>query len=169
MFKYCPECKSSAISFVNNHYISCTHCNFLYYHNTAGSVAAIIEFENDILLTIRAKNPGLGLLDLPGGFVDHNESLEQALIREVYEELSFNIQPEAIAYLTSEPNIYEYKNITYNTIDSIFVIKLTEKPNIALEKSEITEVLWLKKDKINIEQLAFSSIKKVLKDYITVT
>jgi len=138
----------------------------LYYHNTAGSVAAIIEYENDILLTIRAKDPGLGLLDLPGGFVDHNESLEQALVREINEELSFNIQSEAVTYLASEPNTYEYKNITYKTIDSIFIIKLTKKPNIVLEKSEIKGVLWLKKDEINIEHLAFSSIKKVLKDYI---
>ena len=166
MFKYCPECKHSTISFVNNHYLSCAECGFLYYHNAAASVAAIIQYQDEILLTVRAKEPGLGKLDLPGGFVDHNESLEQALTREITEELTVTIKPQQFTYFTSEPNTYQYQSITYNTIDSIFTLKLDSKPQIICEPSEIKEVIWIKKSEIKLDELAFESAQKAILKYI---
>lgn len=165
MFKHCPECKHSTISFVNNHYLSCGECGFLYYHNAAAAVAAIIQYKDEILLTVRAKEPGLGQLDLPGGFVDHNESLEQALAREISEELSLDIPPKVFKYFTSEPNTYHYQNIKYNTIDSIFTLLLDHKPSIVCEPSEIVKVVWVKQCDIDYNQLAFTSAQKALLKY----
>jgi len=165
MFKYCPECKHSTISFVNNHYLSCAECGFLYYHNAAAAVAAIIKFQDEILFTVRAKEPGLGQLDLPGGFVDHNESLEQALTREIDEELSLPIKPHQLTYFTSEPNTYQYQSIKYNTIDTIFTIILDTKPTIVCEPTEIKRVIWIKQSQIDINKLAFISAKKAILKY----
>lgn len=50
----------------------------------AAAVAGLIFNEKgQLLLTIRAKDPGKGLLDLPGGFVDMGENADQALRREI--------------------------------------------------------------------------------------
>ena len=55
------------------------------------------------------------MLDLPGGFVDENERLEEALQREVKEELGISI--DNWKYLTSQANRYLYKGIAYPTCD----------------------------------------------------
>ncbi|MBU2870425.1 NUDIX domain-containing protein [Colwellia sp. E2M01] len=166
MFKYCPECKHETISFVNAHYLTCTECDFLYYHNAAAAVAVIIKYRDEILLTVRAKEPGLGKLDLPGGFVDHNETLEAALIREVQEELSLTITPSQLRYFTSEPNTYQFKNILYNTIDALFTVELESKPETFCEQSEIKNILWIKKSELNVNDLAFTSTKAAMKKYL---
>jgi len=166
MFKYCPKCKSSAISFVNNHYLSCVECDFLYYHNAAAAVAVIIKCHDEILFTVRGKNPGINQLDLPGGFVDHNETLEEALTREVHEELSIKIQSHQFRYFTSEPNTYQYQNVKYNTIDSIFTLELDQKLNVVCESAEIKTIFWVKENKIDINLLAFESTKKAMIKYL---
>ncbi|MFQ3190065.1 MAG: NAD+ diphosphatase [Paraglaciecola sp.] len=167
MFTYCPECKKSNISFIDNHYFSCPDCGFLYYHNVAASVAAIIEYQDEILLTVRAKEPSMGLLDLPGGFVDPNESLEEALSREISEELSLTITPSQFKYFSSQPNTYYYKKIKYNTLDTIFSIKLNIKPKILCEVLEIQSAIWVKRNQINVDEMAFASTKKALLKYIS--
>lgn len=42
-----------------------------------------------------------GIPDLPGGFVELNETLESAILREVWEELSWNIDTSRLKYFTS--------------------------------------------------------------------
>lgn len=109
MFRFCPNCSTTANS-SNTRPFHCTSCDFTYYHNVAASVAAIIVVGNQILLTERAKSPGQGMLDLPGGFVDPKESLEQSLIREIQEELSISIPSQSLSYFCSVPNIYQYQD-----------------------------------------------------------
>ena len=166
MFKYCPTCKSTNIKFINNHFIRCFSCDFIYYHNAAAAVAAIIECQGEILFTVRAKDPGMGLLDLPGGFVDHHESLESALSREISEELSINIEAKQFHYLCSEPNTYQYKQVKYHTTDSIFITKLTHKPSILIEKVEIRRAIWLAFDDIEFDKMAFDSLKNGVVNYL---
>lgn len=164
MFKFCPTCKSSNLSFKKSHYWECEDCDFLYYHNIASSVAGIIEYNGSILLTKRAKEPGMNKLDLPGGFVDPNESLEQAISREVYEELKLTIKNWS--YLNSYPNIYKYGNIEYRTLDSIFFTKLDYLPKLELEQPEILQTQWLTPDEIVFKNISFNSIRQGVKNYI---
>ncbi|KPV90059.1 NADH pyrophosphatase [Pseudoalteromonas sp. P1-30] len=166
MFKFCPNCKSININFINQHFWKCKDCDFLYYHNAASAVAGIIKFQNKILFTIRAKQPCHGMLDLPGGFVDHNETLEQALSREVEEELGLQIESTCWQYIASFPNTYNFQNITYHTLDSVFYFELTSSPCLELQKSEISEAKWIEISKINFDMIGFASLAKALKTYL---
>ncbi|GAC13261.1 NUDIX hydrolase [Aliiglaciecola lipolytica] len=166
MFPYCPQCKSAKINFDSQRYWVCSDCDFVYFHNTAAGVAAIIRYENELLFTVRAKEPGKGKLDLPGGFVDYHESLEQGLSRELEEELGLIIQPSQWRYFCSFPNQYLYKKINYQTIDSVFICHLTEKPKLNLEAHEISDVNWLDIEHVKCSEMAFQSLAKAVENFI---
>jgi ADP-ribose pyrophosphatase YjhB (NUDIX family) len=90
-----------------------------WYHNVAAAVAGFVEYDNQLLLTRRRYPPAEGELDLPGGFADPYETAEEALRREVAEELNLHLGP--LLYLGSAHNRYPFKTITYHTLDSFFV------------------------------------------------
>ncbi len=156
---FCPRCGNSSLTFVNDKNLFCTDCEFTLYHNIAGAVAVIIRYKNEILFTRRNRNPQRGKLDLTGGFVDAYETAERACQREIKEELNLDIDISKLQYISSLPNQYPYKNIVYHTIDLFYEYKLEEKPLFELEKEELQEVVWVPIDKINFEELAFTSQK----------
>ena len=53
--------------------------------------AVVTQYDGKVLLVTRGKNPGMNKLALPGGFLDKNERLEIAAIRELIEETKINI------------------------------------------------------------------------------
>lgn len=65
------------------------------YRNPIPTVDIIIEISSPVkrqgIVLIKRKNPPLGWA-LPGGFVDYNESLEQAAVREAEEETSLKVK-----------------------------------------------------------------------------
>ena len=112
---------------------------------------------DEILLTRRNQEPAKGKLDLAGGFTDPNESAEFTCFRELKEELDIEIDTEKLRFLMSLPNIYHYKGIDYNTLDLFFEYRVEEKFSVNLEKSEIAETVWVKKENIQLEDIAFPS------------
>jgi len=161
-FKYCPRCAEDAIETFLVNGLKCRNCGFIYFHNTASAVAAIIEYDNGIILAKRAHEPAKGFYDLPGGFVDRKESLEDALRREVMEELSLEIC--SMSYMGSFSNLYKYEDVSYYTADAVFVCKpsaaMVPKPN-----EELAEISIVSVDKIDLESIAFESAKRAVMCY----
>ena len=113
-FKFCPKCGSS--HFVENNIKSkrCETCGFVYYFNPSSSTIAIIINSNDeLLVATRAHDPAKGTFDLPGGFVDMNETGEEAVIREVKEETGLHVSQAK--YMFSIPNTYVYSGFEVHT------------------------------------------------------
>jgi len=162
-FHYCPACGEKRFGRRNDISWQCGACDFLLYRNPAAAVAAIIEHQGDILFVIRAKDPQAGKLDLPGGFVDNHETAEQALQRELGEELGLRNIPAA-RYLASFPNTYPYAGVDYQTLDLIYLIKLAERPVLQAD-DEIMAVRWIATEEIPFEQVAFKSICEALRYY----
>ncbi len=61
------------------------------------AVSAAIFRDGRVLIVRRAQPPAQGLHTLPGGVVELGETLGQAVIREVREETSLEIEPLALA------------------------------------------------------------------------
>lgn len=127
------------------------------YHNCAAAVAVVVICGDEILLTKRNQEPAKGKLDLAGGFTDPRESAEFTCFRELKEELDIEIDTEKLRFLMSLPNIYHYKGIDYNTLDLFFEYRVEEKFSVNLEKLEIAETVWVKKENIQLEDIAFPS------------
>jgi ADP-ribose pyrophosphatase YjhB (NUDIX family) len=169
MFRYCPGCSSENIRFEQNKVFRCPDCNLTYYHNTAAATACIVRTNAGLLFLVRHKEPAKGKLDLPGGFVDPGEGAVDGLRREFIEELCWDpAKTGGFTFFSSFPNVYRYKNISYNTCDLFFYVDapdLTEK-DLRLEKTEISAVRFIKPEDIDMEEIAFESIKKALRLYL---
>ena len=61
------------------------------------AVSAAIFRDGRVLIVRRARPPAHGLYTLPGGGVELGETLEEAVIREVREETSLDVEPVALA------------------------------------------------------------------------
>ncbi len=154
---FCVKCGAKALVQSGEKAFACEACDFVYFHNVATGVCAVIRYQNKILLVKRAEQPALGKWDFPGGFVDYNESNEQALSRELQEELALSV--DTMGYLFSFPNEYQYKNVDYRTLDAFFLIELTTLPSLSLQQSEVSAYQWVEVSDIQPEDMAFLSGK----------
>lgn len=64
----------------------------------------LVNNEKDLVLIKRKNPPFQGVLALPGGFVDVGETIEEACIREAYEETNINVKILKLIGVFSKPN-----------------------------------------------------------------
>lgn len=63
----------------------------------------MVWHENKVLLVQRAYNPGKGVWTIPGGYVDQNEKIADAITREIREETGIETEPRSIISLRDRP------------------------------------------------------------------
>lgn len=164
IFKHCPRCGSEHFNFDEPKRFVCENCKIQYYINPAPAVAAILELsDGSIVLTRRKFEPRKDTFDLPGGFVDCNESAEDAVRREILEEL--NIKVDKMHFLASFPNEYVFGGISYFTCDLAFVCPINSADGIKVD-DDVSEAIVIKPEMINLETISFPSICNILTHYI---
>ena len=142
----------------------CQKCKFELYLNPKPTNAAILENEKgEILLVKRKIPPKEGFWDLPGGFVEVGESAEEAIVREVKEELGISVID--LCYIGSYPGKYEYQNVNYDILGFVFSGKINRKIKT---NDEISEVKFFKKDEIPADKIAFWAIRQSIEDFIKI-
>lgn len=160
-FKFCPQCGSSSLTANDSKSFVCKNCEFTFYINTAAATAGLIfDAQNQLLVTIRKSDPAKGTYDLPGGFSDPKEKIEETLAREVKEELNLNVSN--IKYFGSEPNDYSYKNVNYTTLDMIFTCKVKDFENIKAN-DDVADFLFIPLKNLDEKDFGLKSIKNVVK------
>lgn len=121
-------------------------------------VAAIIENENtEILCALRSKEMSMPKLwEFPGGKVEENESIDDAIVREIKEELNCHIE------FISEfhENTHEYEKVIVNLIS--VKCKLIKGQPIANEHAKL---LWMPIEYLETLNWAPADIPTVKKLY----
>ena len=93
VLKYCPKCGSPEFYKAGDRSLKCKDCGFHYFNNSSAAVAALVQNEEGKLMLVkRGVEPHYGKLDLPGGFVDPGETAEDAVRRELSEELGLKVR-----------------------------------------------------------------------------
>ncbi len=153
-FSHCPRCSAGALLLHGERAILCAACGFKFYFNCAAATAAFVFHQGRLILGIRGNAPQKGLLDLPGGFVEYDETAEEALTREIMEEL--NISVSSPVYLTSAPNDYRYAGILYKTTDMYYVCEADDISGIKA-RDDVADYVLIPPEELDPQRLAFQS------------
>ncbi|ANQ48236.1 NUDIX domain-containing protein [Flammeovirga sp. MY04] len=160
---YCPKCGKKEFIFDKKRFV-CNSCHFDLYINASAAVAALIlNDKNELLLTRRKFDPHQGTLDLPGGFVDIHEKGEDALKREIKEEL--NLEITEMNYFGSFPNTYTFRGNDYYTLDLAFICRV-ESFEPMQANDDVSAIEFIPLDKVNVDEIGLSSIKVILGSYL---
>lgn len=130
------------------------------YYDRTVSVDGLIVSDNKILLILRNAGQEIGKWALIGGIVDWNETVEEAMLREVKEEIGVNIKIVKLLGVYSDPT--RDPNNT-QTIALAYLLKLHDE-NFKLQKEEIKDVKWYPLNELP-ENMAFDH-RKIIEDYI---
>lgn len=72
----------------------CSNCHHIRYLNPVAAAIAMVPVEDTLLYVKRAIEPQKGLWAMPGGFMDFNESAEEAAARELKEETGLELDSD---------------------------------------------------------------------------
>ena len=158
LFRYCPRCSGPRAADNSGQIpFRCSVCGLLYYFSpTVAAAAWLFGPDGRVLLIRRAHDPAAGKFGIPGGFIDIGETAEDGLRREVREEVGLEVN--AIRFLTSFPNFYTYREVTYPVLDLIFTATAM-KPESAKSLDGVAGLEWRLPVEIDPEELAFPSMR----------
>ncbi|MFA6107080.1 MAG: NUDIX hydrolase [Patescibacteria group bacterium] len=106
------------------------------------AVDAIVARGNEILIVKRsAEMFQAGKYCLPGGFIEHDESVEEAVKREVMEETGYEVKMAKLLFIVDAP---ERNEAGRQNISFVFLLEAGEKTGEP--DHEVSEVLWRKLD-----------------------
>jgi len=163
LWQFCPFCGSHSFRAGDKDFLQCDLCLKRFYINSAGAVTCIIENSSgEILFTRRAFEPSKGMLDLPGGFIDLEETAEDAVRREIKEEL--NLDVTSMQYIGSSPNRYSYGGLVYFTIDLGFSCTVESFDTIRAA-DDVDGFIFLHPSRLDFQEIAFQSVCNILRTY----
>lgn len=163
-YHHCPLCGSAySEDAYRDQKFHCQKCFYDFYISPKPCNGLFIENDQGEILLIKRKfEPDKGKWDVPGGFVDQNENLEQSTIREAQEELGVTIKD--LKYIGSYPDTYQYQKVTSPSL--IFMMSAVIESGEIKAQDDAEEFHFFSKDALPWDNLAFTFITQALKDYL---
>jgi len=160
-YQFCPRCSTKGEFSEEEMSFRCTSCGFYFFLNSAAAVTGLIFNKDGKLLLVRRNvEPYYGKLDLPGGFVDPGESVEEALIREIREELGIVVHN--FSFFGSFPNRYPFSGMVISTVDMVFECTVDNLNQIRVN-DDVKGYEFFRPEDIDCEELPFISVRNIIK------
>jgi ADP-ribose pyrophosphatase YjhB (NUDIX family) len=159
--KFCSNCGSAlqlgAIDGEDRDRLSCASCGHIAYVNPRLVVTTLpITDDGRIVLLRRGIEPGRGAWAQPGGFLEIDETVHQAAIRETLEETGLVIEPGEIIGL--------YTRLEAAVVTIVFESRIVG--GVAQTTPEALEIGTFAPDAIPWSGLAFRTTTWALRDWI---
>lgn len=110
------------------------------------TVDALVTHRDSVLLIRRRNPPGQGLLALPGGFLDVNEPIQDAAIRELREETGLDLSRSQAISALQRSAIFDVpdRSLRGRTITHVFHFELPGSMQPRVEAADdAAQVLWM--------------------------
>jgi ADP-ribose pyrophosphatase YjhB (NUDIX family) len=141
----------------DRHRLSCAACGHIAYVNPRLVVTTLpIDDSGEIILLRRGIEPGIGLWAQPGGFLEVDETVNQAAIRETYEETGLLVEPGEIVGL--------YTRLEAAVVTLVFEARVVG--GTAAPTPEALEIAAFSPDAIPWSTLAFATTTWALRDWL---
>ncbi len=138
---------------------SCPLCGRSWYRNSAPAVGAVILEDGRVLVTVRAREPEKGRLDLPGGFLEVGEHPMDGLVREVREELGVEVE-------VFEPPILLATH-TYGP-EGHYVLAIGFRTRIAAgdpdPTDDVAEIRWISVEELDAADFAWEHDRRMVRE-----
>jgi 8-oxo-dGTP diphosphatase len=158
--KFCERCGHALVQreVEENHTRPvCPACGFIVYRNPPIAAGVIAErADGKIALVRRGENPGKGFWGLPAGFMEIDETVEQAARRECLEETGLVVETGDLLGVWS---FYHEQKRTSGVLVLYAARVITGEPRAG---SDSVEIKFLALDELVDEQFAFSTHRDAL-------
>jgi ADP-ribose pyrophosphatase YjhB (NUDIX family) len=159
MIKYCSNCGKPTVTITpqgdDHHRQMCRVCDIIHYENPKVVVGCIPQWEEKVLLCLRAIEPRYGKWTLPAGFLEIGETVSEGAKRETLEEACAQVE-DLIAYALFNLSFIGQIYIMFRA----HLINLDYKPGL-----ESLSVALFSENEIPWDNLAFPVVEKTLKKY----
>ena len=141
--KYCSACGNEIVWGVppNDHTerFHCTDCGHVEYNNPIPLVLCLLHTKEKVLMIRRAIPPYVDSWAPAGGFIDQGESIDDAAVREVQEEVGISVDPDSLI---------PYSIVSIPSINQICFICRSELPAEVepVLGPEVSEAAWFEKE-----------------------
>jgi 8-oxo-dGTP diphosphatase len=156
--RFCPLCGAGLarrrVPLDHRDQAVCPRCGFVFYLDPKVVAGTLPEQDGKVLLTRRTIDPGRGLWTFPGGFVDFDEPVTEAAIRETREETGLEVVLDGLF------DVYSDRAAPVIIVYRAHVVGGTLTP---CEENDLVE--WRAPEQIPWDQLAFPSTRAALRDW----
>ena len=143
--RFCPYCgkPNRKLPGANVHHRRCPDCKQTHWVNPAPAIGIAILRGNHILLSKRAQPPKQGQWDLVGGFIEAQETPDEAARREVLEETGWRITGELEPLCSFEPMSGSADKVFHT-----FVARGAEHVGDPADPNEADRIEWVPVDEV---------------------
>ena len=130
--RFCGACATPTVHVAGERCVKCPACGFMAYPRISPAMMVLIRRGDSILLARHTTSPAAFFTAL-AGFVEAGESVEEAIHREVHEEVGLRVRN--IAYFGSQPWPFPHSLMIAYTAEF-------DSGDIKIDETEIAEARW---------------------------
>ncbi len=161
-YRFCPRCGHPLEQrmFGDRLRPVCPNCGFIFYINPTPAAGTLVEDDGHVLLIRRAVAPRAGYWALPAGYMEADESAEEAAIRETREETGLEVALDALL------NVYSFEDATHQR--GVLILYRAHVVGGELRPGDdASEARWFAPHELPPEdQIAFSTHRHALREWL---
>ena len=152
--RFCGACGSATALAPGERCYKCVQCGHMAYPRISPAMMVLIKKEDSVLLAMHLHSPTKRFVPL-AGFLEAGESVEEAIHREVYEEVGLRVHN--LRYFASQAWPFPHSLMLAFTADYL-------DGEIRVDTSELAEARWFGPDDEWPERVPHISVSSVLVD-----